>query len=505
MSVLMGIDLGTSSVKTMLLREDGQVLALAGAGYDVSIPKAGYAEQDPQMWYEKMIQTIQEALAFAGISKEEIASVSFSGQMHGLVCVDTKGNALRPAIIWQDQRAVASIRQIYQTAGEEFVIEQIQNRISAGFLLGSLYWISREEPETYEKIHKVMLPKDYLKMRLTGEILTDYSDAAGSAAFDNIHMCWATPLIEKLNLRPELFPACMPSAHVVGNITQKASEETGLSTRTQVVNGGADQCMQGIGNGIIREGVFACNIGTGGAISTSITKPLYDPDLQSNTFAHVMDGYWYIMGACLCSGSSLKWYDQQIIHLGDYQKLNKETALRPAGSEGLLFLPYLVGERTPHQDPNARGMFCGLTLKHDQFHMARSVMEGVTFSLKDCMEVLLGLGISCNQVIASGGGANSPVWLQIQADILEQEIYKSITTEQACLGASITAGVGAGIYSSYQEASGQLLRLDDKIYTPIQENVKIYREYFQIFRELYQANRQIFHRLTELGSFRGAE
>jgi xylulokinase len=497
-SILMSVDLGTSSVRTMLLREDGHVLGSCGAGYDVSIPRTGYAEQSPQMWYEKMTETMRAVIAQTQIAPEEVKAVSFSGQMHGLVCVDKNGDAFRPAMIWQDQRAADAISHIYRDLGEALVTENVQNRISAGFLLGSLYWIYENEPESYERIHKVMLPKDYVKMRLTGEILTDYSDAAGSTAFDNVRMCWAKPLIERLGLSMDKFPRCEASSYVVGTLTEAAARDTGLPRSVLVVNGGADQCMQGIGNGIIEDGVLACNIGTGGQISTSVSSPVYDKKLRTNTFAHVLDGRWNFMGAALSSGSSLKWFTKQVTDLGGYDVMNLEASRILPGSEGLVFLPYLVGERTPHQDAGARGMFCGLTLKHGRYHMARAVMEGVVYSLKDCMAVLLENGVKCRRVIAAGGGANSPVWLQIQADVLEQPIYKSMTAEQACVGAAITAGVGAGVYQSFEEACGQLVKLDHKIYEPKQENTGVYREYYQIFRELYQANKEIFHRLGDL-------
>lgn len=498
MSVLMSVDLGTSSVRTMLLREDGRVLGSCGAGYDVSIPQAGYAQQSPRMWYEKMTETMRGVMAGAGIAPEEVTAISFSGQMHGLVCVDKDGAPLRPAMIWQDQRSATSIAHIYQKFGEDFVTENVQNRISAGFLLGSLYWIYENEPDSYERIHKVMLPKDYVKMKLTGEILTDYSDAAGSTAFDNVRMCWAKPLIERLGLALDKFPRCESSSYVVGTLTPEASRDTGLPRSVRVVNGGADQCMQGIGNGIIEDGILACNIGTGGQISTGVSRPVYDKKLRTNTFAHVMDGRWNFMGAALSSGSSLKWFTKQVTDVGGYDVMNQETAALPPGSEGLIFLPYLVGERTPHQDAGARGMFCGLTLKHGRYHMARAVMEGVVYSLKDCMGVLLENGVECRRVIAAGGGANSPVWLQMQADILEQPIYKSMTAEQACVGAAITAGVGVGVYSSYEEACSHLVKLDGRIYEPVRENVLVYQEYYNVFQELYQKNKDIFHRLGNM-------
>jgi xylulokinase len=381
----------------------------------------------------------------------------------------------------------------------------VQNKISAGFLIGSLYWLFLHEPQTYRRIHRVMTPKDYVRYRLTGRVAVDYSDAAGTAAFDNLKLDWAWPLIEKLGLNPDLFPECLPSSCVVGCVTREAALDTGLSEKTRVVCGGADQCMQGIGNGVVEEGIFTCNIGTAGQVSACSERPVYDKDLRTNTFSHVLPGRWNVMGACLASGVSLKWFVKSVIGPEssaaiDFAAVDAEAERIEPGSDGLIFLPYLAGERTPHLDAAARGMFCGLTLGHGKYHMSRAIMEGVCYSLKDCMCLLTGMGIRCDRVIASGGGANSALWLQMQADILERAIYKSNVAEQACLGAAITAGVGSGVYSSFREACGQLVSFDDRVYHPISKNVEIYNEYYKIFRDLYTCNKDSFHKLSRLSS-----
>jgi xylulokinase len=496
MSYLMGIDLGTQSVRAMIMRDHGEVVALEGAAYDISIPEPNYAEQDPDVWYARTVEVVRRALMASGAKPEEIRGVSFSGQMHGLVCVGADGCALRPAILWLDQRAGEAIAQIYELCGRDFITSHVQNTISAGFLIGSLYWLFLREPGTYRRIDRVMLPKDYIKYRLTGRIVTDHSDAAGSAAFDNLKREWAAPLLEKLGLDAGLFPECLPSSEVIGGISEEASRDTGLRAGTPVVNGGADQCMQGIGNAVIDDGIFACNIGTAGQVSACSSKPVYDNKLRTNTFSHVIPGRWNVMGACLTSGVSLKWFTRSILGVESFSAVDGEIDKLKPGSGGLIFLPYLSGERTPHLDASARALFCGLTLGHGKYHMARAVMEGVTFSLRDCMRLLIGMGIPCERVIASGGGANSDVWLQMQADVLEREVYKNSASEQACLGAAITAGVGVGAYSSFREACDLLVRFEDRTFTPIAENVKIYREYYEIFRELYARNRDSFRKLS---------
>jgi xylulokinase len=309
-------------------------------------------------------------------------------------------------------------------------------------------------------------------------------------------------LIEKLGLNADLFPECLPSSHVVGHVSREAARDTGLSEKTVVVCGGADQCMQGIGNGIVEEEIFACNIGSAGQISACSARPVYDKELRTNTFAHVLPERWNVMGACLTSGVSLEWFLKSIAGAENFAAVDAETGKIAPGSDGLVFLPYLAGERTPHLDAAARGMFCGLTLGHRTYHMARAVMEGVCFSLKDCMRLLTGMGIRCRRVVASGGGANSAVWLQMQADILEQAIYRSRTAEQACLGAAITAGVGSGVCPGFRETCEHFVRFDEKVYYPIPENVEIYNEYYEVFRGLYASGRDSFHKLSRLSEKR---
>jgi xylulokinase len=439
-------------------------------------------------------------LAVSGIKPEDIHGIGFSGQMHGLVCLDEHKALIRPAIIWPDQRSAPSIRKIYDTLGEDFVASQNQNTIAPGFLLASLYWLFEYEPDTYARIQYVMLPKDYIKFRLTGRIVTDYSDAAGSTAFDNINLCWAVKLIDALGLRAGIFPECLPSEDMIGNITEQAALETGLQKGTPVINGGADQCMQAIGNGIIPRGVFACNIGTGGQVSTSVSRPLYDAQLRVSTFAHALPGKWNVMAAVLNAGASLKWLAKQVLGTVDYRGIDAGAEKVPPGCEGLIFLPYLTGERIL-KDPDARGIFFGLAGKHDRFYMARAVMEGVAFVLRDCLDIITGeIGIPCTKIVAGGGGAAGTLWPQIQADILEQPIVRSLNTEQACLGAAITAGVGAGVFANAESASNSLVQYADTLYEPRTQYQSLYREYHAMFRDLYTRNKDMFKKITALNT-----
>jgi xylulokinase len=498
MALVAGIDLGTSGVRAMLLNTETHQTCVSGENYDISFPHSGWAEQDPAGWYEKTCAAIKKLVAISNVAPREIRAISFSGQMHGLVCLDEHREPLCPAIIWPDQRSAASVRKIYDVLGDSFVVSQTQNTIATGFLVASLYWLFENDRETYKRIKYILLPKDYIKFRLSSRIVTDYSDAAGSAAFDNINLQWAVNLIETLGLEAGIFPECLPSWTVIGNVTEKAARETGLEKGMPVVNGGADQCMQAIGNGILSEGIFACNIGTGGQISTSVSRPLYDSKLRASTFAHAVPGKWNIMAAILNAGVSLKWLGKQILGTGDYQALDRGAEKTPPGCEGLIFLPYLGGERIL-KDPDARGVFFGLTGRHDKYYMARAVMEGVVFALRMGMDIIVNdMGIPCKKIIAAGGGAAGAFWPQIQADILGQPVVRSLAAEQACLGAAIVAGIGVGLYQDAWTAAEELVRYDGRIFEPRQKVQSVYRDYYALFQELYARNRDLFRKISDI-------
>ncbi len=492
----MSIDLGTSSVKAFIADFENNLYYSEGENYDVIIPNTGYAEQNPEIWYEKTISAIRRVLSKSKIDPKQIIALSFSGQMHGLVALDENFNLVMNSIIWMDQRSEKVINEIYKIVGENEILANTQNRISAGFMIGTLYWLKINNPEIYTKIKYAILPKDYIKYRLSGRITTDYSDAAGSLAFNNKKLCWASPVLAKLGLNEDILPECFSSTHIVGNITSKAARETGLSEGTIIINGGGDSFMQSIGNGIISEGVFASNIGTAGQISTTSKTLLFDSKMRMNTFAHVIPNRWNLMAACLNGGVALKWIVKQILNENDYETVNKNIAETPAGCNGLFFLPYLSGERTPHMDSKARGVFFGLTLGHGRPEFERAVMEGVAFALNDCLNVLLEIGAKCDRIIAAGGGARSNEWLQIQADIFGRDVYRSSSVEQACLGAAITAAVGAGYFTDFESACGECVKEPSKVFHPKSENVAVYKKAYPIFRDIYQQNKEIFRRIS---------
>lgn len=497
-SLYMSIDLGTSSVRAFVADLEKRAYWAEGEGYDVLIPRLGYAEQDPELWYAKTAQCIRRVLASSGVDPKAIAAISFSGQMHGTVALNADHRPVMNAAIWMDQRSGEVLDEIQTLLGGDFIAENTQNRIAAGYMVGTLYWLKTRNPALYSRIHRVMLPKDYIKYRLSGVISTDYSDAAGSLAFDNRRLCWATPMLDRLGISESILPECGPSTRVVGRVTAEAARDTGLREGTLVVNGGGDSFMQAVGNGIIEEGVFASNIGTAGQISTTVSRPIYDSQLRTSTFAHVIPERWQIFGGCLNSGISLKWITKQILEDTDYAAMNRAVAARPAGCNGLFFLPYLTGERTPHMDPKARGVFMGLTLDHGRADMERAVMEGVAYALNDCLNVLLETGARCDRIIAAGGGARSDVWLQIQADIFGRDVYRSASLEQACLGAAITAAVGAGAYTDFETACARCVDRPTQVFHPIEGNAAFYRRAYPIFRDIYRQNREIFSRIDAL-------
>ena len=498
MAYLLGVDLGTSSVKTVLMDHHGKLAAICQQEYTFDIPREGWAEQDPVVWWQAAVATIRGALAQAAVSPDDIDGVGFSGQMHGLVPLDRQDQPVRKVIIWCDARSVDEVEDIRRLLGNERLGEITCNQIAAGFQTASLLWMKKHEPALYEKTETVLLPKDYLRYRLTGCLSTDVTDAAGTLALNVRQAAWSDELIRTLGLRRSLYPKIYLPQDFAGEVTAAASAETGLKAGTKVFHGGADQVMQAIGNGIIAPGQVSVTIGTGAQVFAPIASAIYDKQLRAHTFNNFQQDSWYFMGATLCGGLSLRWLRDTVLGGMPYREMDTQVEAVPRGSDGLIYLPYLSGERTPHMDPLARGMFFGLTLKHSRAHLMRAVMEGVVFSLRDCLELYEQLGQSCRRVIASGGGARSAPWLQMQADIFGKEVYTSKMLEQAGVGAAICAGVGAGVYESWQQACDTVIRWNDTPAVPDLKGTARYAEYRELFRALYQSNRELMHRCTAL-------
>lgn len=493
MNYYLGVDIGTSSVKSLLMDARGNVIGTSQIGYDIIKSRPEYAEQDMEELWEASRRTIADIVKRYPQEAAEIQGISYSGQMHGLVMTDKNGHPIRNAVIWADQRSGKEIDKIYDIVGKDAYRSAALNSLSTGFLVASLMWVKEHEPENYEKIHYIMFPKDYIRFRMCGEYGTDMSDASSGAVFDTKNRRWAWELIDRLGLDRKIFPECHEACDVMGKVTEACAEATGLKKGIRIVCGGGDTLMQGVGNGIIGPGTLAANIGTACQISGAFNEPLYDKEYRTNTFCHVKKDLWMLMGAHLSGGVALKWLMNQILHMDSFDEMTELASHAPAGSEGLVFLPYLSGERTPYNDPGAKGIYFGMTLRHGREHMIRSTMEGIVFGLRTSIEIFKGLGIEYDRIIASGGGARGRLFLEMQADIFDCEIYTNTGSEQAGIGAAITAAVACGEYADYEEACAKLVHMKDIVVTPNRENQKYYEEQFAVYRELYGHNRELFH------------
>lgn len=499
MSHFIGIDLGTSSLKTLLVKETGEILALAARDYQFDSPHPGFAEQDPEVWWQACVATVREAIQKSAVDPQDIKSVSFSGQMHGLVTLDKDLNPVRPAILHCDTRSDAQVNVLKELFSQDEISSLMMNPVYTGFLLPSLMWVRELEPQNFAKIKSVCLPKDYIKMKMTGEVSSDYSDAAATLAFDIPGLRWSEAILRRVDLPITLFPKTVETTAIVGRVSRIAAEQLGLSEHTLVIAGGGDQAMQSLGNGMINPLDTTVNIGSAGQVCFQIDQPVINPDMNTNMFCGYSKDRWILYGATMSAGLCLKWWNS-VIGKRPYSELNKEVDQVPIGSGGLIFLPYLNGERTPHLNPALRSLFVGINQNTTQAHMTRAVMEGVTFSLYECMEICRNLGFESKTLVASGGGARSPQWLQIQADVFNLPIRTTVNEEQASLGAAIIAATGAGIYGSLEEGCDRVIRYQDQVYQPNQMNHSIYLELFSLFKEAYRSNRALLESLTSFNA-----
>lgn len=497
MAYLMGIDLGTSSLKTLLMNEKGEALAVSARAYQYDSPISGYAEQNPEVWWNACVETVREVLSQSGISGDAVTGVSFSGQMHGAVLLDKNGEVIRPVILHCDVRSSKQVEELKAALGNDRVRDLMLNPVYTGFLLVSLLWVRDNEPENFARIHKVCLPKDYIKFKISGEVSSDFSDASATLAFDIPNNCWSDEILKAVQLPKEIFPDCYETYAPVGHVCPAAARETGLSEKTEVVCGGGDQVMQAIGNGVIEPGQATSNLGSSGQISFQSDRAVINPALSTNTFCSYKKDQWVVMGAIMYAGLSLEWFGN-MLHERDFKQLDVEAKAAGVGAGGLIFLPYLNGERTPHANPDLSAMFLGINSLTGRGEMARAVMEGVGFALYQCMEICETLGLKAETIVASGGGAKSPLWLQIQSDIYGLPVKVTDTKEQACLGAAIIAGVGTGVFKDVQEACAGIIRHKDKIVVPSKENHARYQEYYALFKDTYQANKSLLERITRM-------
>lgn len=496
MSLYLGVDLGTSGLKAVFVREDGKIVSMGYQAYGIDTPQLHYAQQEPQVWWDAMCGAIGQALEHGLIDPKAVRGVGFSGQMHSTVMLDAQLQVLYPAIIWCDQRSIAQAEVVRTKVGEQLG-PWVQNAVSPGFQICTLLWMREHHPEIYQNIRHVLLPKDYLRLRLTGMLGTDITDAASTLLFDCANKCWSKPMLEAMDISLELFPQVGEPCDLAGKVTAAAATATGLLEGTNVVFGGGDQPMQAVGNGILKCGDASLTLGTGGQILLPTDVPCYDTSLRTHTFCHA-NGKWYVMGATLGACLSLNWLMENILHCDDVHAMDHEAMEAPPGSNGLIFLPYLTGERTPHMDPNACGMFFGLQLGHNRGMMVRAVMEGVAFSLRDAMEVIQQLGLDAPSLVITGGGAQSELWKQIIADVLQKPVYTSGIQKAAGVGAAICAMVGTGAYGSLEKACAAIVHHGTQPVLPIKANAMQYNRQHEIYRALYQNNKSLFTQAPNL-------
>lgn len=493
----LGIDLGTTGLKAVIADAGGRIAGIGYREYPLNSPAPNYAEQDPEAWYRAMCLAIGDALGKAALRPSDVRCVGFSGQMHGLVLLDGDGEVLCPAIIHCDGRAAKQKQEIISRVGVEKLGRWVQNQVHSGFQSLSLMWVKENRPEIYERARHALLPKDYLRYRLCGEFGTEPTDACSTLMFDNVRMRWSDDLIHELGIDKSLLPDCRHHPYeIAGRVTRRAAAETGLAEGTLVSFGGGDQPMQAVGNGLLLPGSSCVNLGTSGQVFVAADRPLYDPLLRTHTFCHAPADSWYVMGAVLNACLAANWFNGSVCASNDYRSMHDGAAQVAPGCNGLIFLPYLTGERTPHMNENARGAFIGLTLRHDRNAMARAVLEGVAYSLKDCLEIVRGLGLPVAHTLLSGGGARSALWRQIVADVFEIPMYLAETGEQAAMGAVLCAQVAAGEYRDLAEACGTVVKYNPTPTEPNPANFSAYRENYALFREAYPANVGLFRGMS---------
>lgn len=491
MNYLIGIDIGTSSAKSVLLDETGQVRASGQSVYDFETPQPQWAEQHPEVWWNAAKAALRQIFQEIDLNPRHIKGIGFSGQMHGPVFLDDAGQSIRQAIIWADQRSAAECQEIYEILGKEGLYRTVGNPVDSGFMAATLLWIKRYEPETYRRIHTLLLPKDYVKLRLSGVCVTDPSDAGGTSLYDVRHLTWSQAMQQHLELAPGIFPTVRASTDIIGTVTPQAAQETGLAAGTPVINGGNDQTMGALASGVIAEGPVLIMVGTGGTVFTTINTPVVDPELRMHTYSHCLANRWHLLGAILSGGFSMKWFRTILGTSFSYDQMTAEAATTPPGAGGLIFLPYLSGERTPHMDSFAKGVFFGLTGQHTRGHMIRAIMEGVACAIRDSLELFTQLGIRPKHVIMGGGGAKSPLWRQIHADILGLPVVTVQTPESSATGAAMLAGIGTGVFPSFEEACEKTVRRGDEI-QPNKIYQTEYKQLYHRYRALYPALQKHF-------------
>jgi xylulokinase len=483
----LGIDVGTGGTRALLVDESGKVRhAFTAPHEDMRMERPLWAEQSPENWWGAAQKAIRGVLAASGASGKDVRGIGLSGQMHGLVLLDSDDRVIRPALIWCDQRSQPQVDAINASVGKDTVLASIANPVLTGFTLPKLLWVRDNEPELFARVRKLLLPKDYVRFRLTGEYASDVSDASGTALFDVVRRRWSSELVERLGLQRSLLPVVFESHEISGTVSAGAAVSTGLAEGTPVVAGAGDQAASAVGNGIVEPGFVSCTIGTSGVVFAYTASPVYDALGRVHTFCHAVRGAWHVMGVTQGAGLSLQWFRRNLAPDSDYDALTAEAASAPAGSQGLYWLPYLMGERTPHLDASARGGWIGLTARHTRADLIRAVLEGVAYSQRDCLDIIEQLGVKVDSVRLSGGGARSQLWRQMFADVFGKRVAMLETEEGSAYGAALLALVGTGRYASVLEVCRSTIRETASL-DPRPDDSAVYAEGHKIYRALYPA------------------
>ncbi len=508
MACILGIDIGTSGTKTLLADERGRILADVTVEYPCASPRPGWSEQRPEDWWTAAVKGVRQALAKAKVKGGAVRGIGLSGQMHGLVCLDAAGRVLRPAILWNDQRTGAECAEITRLAGgQKKLLSLVANPALTGFTAPKILWVRKHEPKIYAQTKKMLLPKDYLRYRLTGEFATDVSDASGTLLLDVKRRIWCKPLLDKLAIDPAALPRVYESCEVTGGLSAGAAKELGLPVGLPVAAGAGDQAAGAVGAGIVRTGIVSATLGTSGVVFAHLDQVQTDPGGRVHTFCHAVPGKWHVMSVALAAGGSFQWFRN---HLGGeesalarkakcdpYELLVTRAEQAEPGAEGLFFLPYLTGERTPHADPFARACFIGLTPRHGKNEMVRAVLEGVTYALRDGLEIMRAMGVKPREIRLSGGGARSPFWAQMQADIFGANACLTGSHAGSAYGAMLLGGVASGVWPGVPQACAATVKTG-KSFKARPKATKVYDKHYAVYRDLYPALRGEFAKLAAL-------
>ena len=491
----LGIDVSTTATKALLVNASGEVVAVASTSYPFETPHPMWSEQDPALWWEGTQKSIRAVIQQAGVEASSIRAVGLTGQMHGLVLLDEAGKVLRPAILWNDQRTQAQCDEIHRRIGRERFISISGNVALTGFTAPKILWVAQNEPEVYRKARHILLPKDYIRYCLTGEFAMDKADGSGTVLFDLKQRTWSGEILSALDIPAAWLPPTYEGCEFTGVVSGAAAGLTGLAAGTPVAAGGGDQEAGAVGVGAVEPGIVGLTVGTSGVVFATTPSALVEPQGRLHAFCHAVPGVWHFMGVMLSAAGSLQWYRDTLAPGVGFDELVQEAAAIPAGSEGLQFLPYLSGERTPYPDPNARGAFIGLTVRHHRAHMTRAVLEGVAFGLKDIFSLIQSSGLKeITQVRASGGGAKSLLWRQIMASALGNELVTVNTTEGGAFGAALLAGVGAGAWTDVISACRATIKVTGQT-SPVQDDLAAYERAYAVYRDLYPALKDSFRRM----------